>query len=165
MSLRILIVCYSMSGHTRELAAEIGRALGAEVEEIREPRPRRGLSGVWRAMVDVLTHREPPIEPARLDPTGYDLLVLGGPIWAGHIASPVRSYARRYASRAAHVAFFCTEGGRGADQAFSELEQLCARTPVATLTVDGRHLAAERHRDALRQFVRRLKPAAMEPGE
>lgn len=164
MSYRMLVVFYSMSGHTRELAGEIGRSLGAEVEDIREPRPRHGLSGVWRALVDALTRREPPIEPARCDPTGYDLLVLGGPIWAGRIAAPVRTYARRYASRAEHVAFFCTEGGRGADPAFRELEQLCARPPLATLAVDAQHLAADRHRDALQAFVRRLMPVTADTG-
>lgn len=43
---KTLIAYYSMSGHTRALAEEIRLTLSADIEEIREPRQRRGFSGV-----------------------------------------------------------------------------------------------------------------------
>jgi flavodoxin len=150
---KTLVAYYSMSGNTRTLAEEIRLTLGADIDEIREPRQRRGFTGVIRALFDALRQREPPIEPPTHDPAGYDLLVLGGPIWAGRLASPVRTYAHRYATQAPHIAFFCTEGGNGGARAFAELERLIARAPDATLEVDARRLKPEGHREALQRFA------------
>lgn len=156
---RILVCYYSMTGNTRRLAEEIAQATGAPLEEIAEPRPRRGLTGVLRALFDALTRRQPPLLPGRTDPATVDLLLLGGPIWAQRLASPVRTYAARHAGRAPRVAFFCTQGGKGAEAAFAELETLCGHARVAALVVDARHLDRAAHADALRDFVAQLGPA------
>lgn len=150
---KTLIAYYSMSGHTRALAEEIRLTLSADIEEIREPRQRRGFPGMMSALFDALRRREPPIEPPVRDPAHYDLLILGGPVWAGRLASPVRTYAHRYATKAPHVAFFCTEGGNGGARAFAELEHLVSRAPDATLEIDAKRLAPEAHRDALQRFA------------
>lgn len=165
MKPRVLLAYYSMTGHTRDIAQELRSALQADVEEIREPRKRQGLGGVLRALYDAVLRREPPIGVPRHDPAAYDLLAMGGPVWAGRMASPLRSYARQIAGRAPRVAFFCTEGGSGADQAFTDLGRLCGKTPDATLVVDTRHLSPGLHRDTLGRFVARLRsePAARNP--
>lgn len=156
MTAHTLIAYYSMSGHTRSLANEIRNATGAELEEIRERRPRHGFSGVMRALFDAVARRTPPILAASHNPADYELLVIGGPVWAGRMAAPVRSYAQRYGARAPHVAFFCTEGGRGADTAFADLEKLCQKPPDATLVVDAAHLPVVKHAVPLSSFASRL---------
>lgn len=160
MKPRILLAYYSMTGHTRTLALELCSALQCDLEEIREPRLRKGFSGMLRALYDALSRREPPIETAHHDPAVYDMLVLGGPVWAARMASPMRTYAHRYAGHAPKLAFFCTEGGRGAGQAFDELVAVCGKKPEATLAVDARHLPPGMHRDAARHFIARLHAAA-----
>ncbi|WP_049621510.1 flavodoxin family protein [Frateuria defendens] len=157
MTSRTLLVYYSMTGNTRKLAEEIGDAVGADVEEIRELHARHGLSGMWRAMVDTLLHREPALLPVQHDPADYDLLVLGGPVWASHAASPVRAYARQWGEKTKDVALFCTEGRRGAEEAFAELRPFFHRLPVATVAVDAGHLRPGDHREAMQQFVAHLK--------
>lgn len=157
MASHTLIAYYSMSGNTRNLANEIRNAMQAELEEINEPRPRHGLGGVVRAMFDAVARRMPPILPASHNPSDYDLLVIGGPVWAGRMAAPVRTYAKRYGARAPHVAFFCTEGGRGADTAFAELEELCLKRPEATLVVDAAHLPIVEHAVPLSSFTSSLR--------
>lgn len=156
MAANTLIAYYSMSGHTRKLANEIRNATGAVLEEINEPNPRRGFSGVVRALVDAVARRTPPILAAANNPADYELLVIGGPVWAGRMAAPVRTYAQRYGAQAPHVAFFCTEGGRGADTAFADLEKLCQKPPDATLVVDAAHLPIIEHAVPLSSFTSRL---------
>lgn len=152
---RALVACYSMTGNTRRLAGEIRAGLGdeAELEMIHEPHERHGAIGILRALFDAITRRKPPVLPVHCLPEHYDLLILGGPIWAGRIASPVRTYALQLGATAPRVAFFCTEGGKGAESAFAELEQLCRRAPRATLVVDHEHLPPEKHRESLAHFV------------
>lgn len=157
MKPRVLLVYYSMTGHTRALVQELRTALEADVEEVHEPHTRRGFGGMLRAALDASLRREPPIETPRRDPAAYDVLAMGGPVWAARMASPLRSYAHRHAGRAPQVAFFCTEGGRGEQQAFDDLATLCGKTPVTTLAVDAGHLPMETHRDALQHFVATLR--------
>jgi flavodoxin len=159
MSPRNLIVFYSMTGNTRGLADELRDALPGELEEILEPRTRKGLPGAVRALFDALTRREPPIRPPASDPAHCALLVLGGPVWAGRMAAPVRSYARRHGARANQVAFFCTQGGNESGPAFAELAVLCGKTPVATLAIPAPRLARGAHAEELRRFVASLAPA------
>lgn len=159
MPSRTLVAYYSMSGHTRQVADEIRDVTGAELEEISEPHPRRGVGGLIRALFDSIARRTPTITSASHDPADYDLLVLGGPVWAGRMAAPVRTYAKRYGTRAPRVAFFCTEGGNGAETAFSDLQGLCRHPPEATLVVDAAHLPPVAHRAALDRFAASLSPA------
>lgn len=58
-----------------------------------------------------------------------------------------------------HVAFFCTEGGRGGDSAFADLEKLCQHPPKAILVVDAAHLPAVEHHLALSCFTSSLSSA------
>lgn len=153
MSKRALVAFYSRSGNTRALADEIRQAVQADVEEITEPARRDGASGFIRSLLDSLMRREPPIHAATRDPAEYDVLLLGGPVWAGRMAAPVRTYASRYGPKAAHVAFFCTEGGRGADTAFADLRELCKHPPEATLAIEAARLAPEKHHDDLVRFT------------
>ncbi|MFC5577917.1 flavodoxin family protein [Lysobacter niabensis] len=154
---RILIMFFSMGGHTRRLAEEIRSATGADIEEIIELHPREGAWGMLRALWDASLRRKSGVLEAKHNPVDYDLLVLGGPIWARHLAAPVRTFAEQYGSRAKRVAFFCTEGKQGADTAFADLEKLCQHKPLATLTVDAQHLAPAGHRSDLGRFVACLR--------
>ena len=153
MVARTLIVYYSMTGRTRPIANELRRAMNADIEEIREPARRTGLPGIWRALFDAILHRRTKILPPSHDVVSYDLIVLGGPIWAGKLATPVRSFARQHGSRVAQMAFFCTAGGPKADSAFADLQRLCGRAPRATCLVDASHLEPESHRAQLAYFV------------
>jgi flavodoxin len=160
MAQHILVAFYSMTGNTRQLASEIAAAIDADLEEIREPHARSGVKGVLRALCDALLRRKPAIEPIARDPADYDLLVLGGPVWSGRIAAPVRTYADIHGKRARQVALFCTQGCHGAEEALSELEWFFHPAPRAALIVDAEHLPPTAHRDALRTFVCHLQRSA-----
>jgi flavodoxin len=147
-----LVVYYSRSGHTRQLAKEVAKQLGADLEEIREQGSNNGFWSYWRSGWQVLTRAEPPIAPASNDPALYDRVVIGTPIWIQHPAPAVRTWVRHHAPSFKQVAFFCTEGGNGDRQAFGELSRLCGKLPIATLTVTEKQLPAELHADQLKHF-------------
>ena len=67
-----LVVYFSRSGHTRQVAKEIAQQCGADLEEIREPDAREGAWGYWRSGWQVLTRAEPPVLPMARDPAAYD---------------------------------------------------------------------------------------------
>lgn len=163
--MRCLIVYYSMTGHTeriaRELGARIGAAMPVDLEDVREPRPRRGLVGALRALFDGVWRRRSRILPPRRDPAAYDLVLIGTPVWGERVAAPMRTYAATVAHRAACTAHFCTHGDGDPTDALRELASLCAHPPLATLAVGARQLADGHHRAGLERFVDELLTAAL----
>lgn len=151
-----LVVYFSRSGHTRLVAHEVARQCGAELDEIREVSLHPGTWGHWRAAWHVLTQAEPPIQPCGKDPSRYDTVIIGTPIWIGQPAPAVRSYLRQHAHHLKRVAFFYTEGGSGERKAFGELARLCGKTPVATLAVTDKQLPAPLHWDAVYHFTAQM---------
>jgi hypothetical protein len=89
---KTLVAYYSRSGTTRKLAEGIAESLGADMEEIVEPRDRRSRRGYVRSLLEAFWQRPAPISPAKKDPAAYELVVIGTPVWAASLSSPVRSY-------------------------------------------------------------------------
>jgi flavodoxin len=152
----ILIVYFSRSGYTQRVAQEVAHATGADSEAIRERKSRRGFMGYWRSAREALRAVAAHIEPDTSNPCDYSLVVLGTPVWAGHVSSPVRAYIARHKDDFARVALFCTEGGSGAPKVLQAMSALCGRTPVATAFFTDAEIDRGRHTDKLEAFARAL---------
>ena len=158
--MKTLVVYFSRTGHTRRVAEGLARALEGNTGAIRERRSRSGFFGYQRSLFEAVTGRDAAIDPAHPSPVGYDLVLIGTPVWGWRLSSPVRAYARRHAKRIRRCAFFCTMGGSGDRRAFAELEALLGRRPEATLAltedevarIDGDAVGAK-----ITRFVERLR--------
>jgi len=132
---RMLVVYYSRTGHVRKVAEAIAGACAADLEPIREERSRSGLFGWIRSVREVRRGICPALLPPEHDVSVYELVVLGCPVWASRVASPMRSFLANQAGRLPEIALFCTMGGRGGDQVLGELASLCGKAPLATMAV------------------------------
>ncbi len=132
---RILVVYYTRTGTTQQLARWIAAALDADLDRIVERTKRAGVLGYLRSGWEASLQRIVPIDPPVRDPTQYDLVIVGTPIWSASVSSPVRSYLEAHRNELRTVAFFCTEGGRGDQRAFAQMADLCGVAPIATLAV------------------------------
>lgn len=157
--MRVLVVYFSYSGRTLQVAAEIARGCGADLEEILEARPHAGAWTALKATWESLIGATPPIEPPTNDPSNYDLVILGTPVWAGRMASPVRSYITLNAKHFKRVAFFCAEGAGGDKRVFAELGGLCGKVPTATCCVAGALWPEPAHPEPLQNFMAHLAAA------
>lgn len=157
--MRALVVYYSLSGTTRTVATALAKELGADLEEIRCGRFSIGFWGFLRAARDSWKGTLPPIEPLTHVLSDYDLVVVGGPIWAWHPAPPVRAFLRQEASRLSGVAFLLTHGGSAAPQSLAEMQQLARRTPLATLVVRAADVVQGKFGAAVSSFAATLRTA------
>ena len=116
-----LVVFYSRTGRTRKVAETIAAGLGADMEELREATDRIGLRGYLRSLFDATLSRWVPIDALGRDPSRYDLVVVGTPVWVASVSAPVRAFLASNARRLPRVAFFVTEGGRGERSVFRQM--------------------------------------------
>lgn len=153
----MLVAYYSLSGTTRTLATALAKELGADVEEIRSDRYAPDVWGSIRAGYDSWLGNLPPIEPLVHLPSRYALVVLGGPVWAFHPATPVRAFLRQEGSRLRNLAFFLTHGGSAAGRTLREMARLAGRSPIATLVVREADVKAGSFGSAVSSFATALR--------
>ncbi len=154
---KILVVYYSRSGHTQMIARQLARACKADLEPIVDANPRDGITGYVRCAYEAALHQPGPIKRANHDPSLYDLVVIGTPVWCWNMASPVRTYLLRHRGRLRRVAYFCTYGGSGQEKVLGDMVQLCGRPALDTLALRDKDITTTRHRDTLTRFAHQLK--------
>ena len=152
-----LVVFYSRTGTTRKVAQNIARGLGADFEEIREATDRRGVLGYIRSAFEAIYDRWVPIDSLTRDATQYDLVVVGTPVWNASLCAPARAFLAANAHRLPKVAFFVTEGGRGARRVFGQMAEVVGAQPIATAAFMQRDVDHGRDAEAIASFVGSLR--------
>lgn len=153
---KCLVVYYSRTGNTAKVAQAIAAALGADIDQIRESRDRRGFLQYLRAGFEALRRRPAAILPPAKDPADYDFVILGTPVWAGQMASPVRGYIDCEKGKLRKVAFFCTLGGANGVHALEGMRSACGRATAAEMMITAAALKSGAWQTQMADFVRRL---------
>jgi flavodoxin len=89
---KTLVVYYSLTSNTRQIAEAIAAALDADLEVIEDTFNRDTGLGRPRSAIEGLLGLRSSITPPKHDLSEYDLVVVGTPIWAARLSSPVRAY-------------------------------------------------------------------------
>lgn len=158
---KILVVFYSRTGTTRRVATALSATLGSSIEEIAEARGRGGFLGYWRSIIEARRGQLPDIMPARNDPSSFDLVVIGTPVWAFSLSSPVRAYLTANKDRLPAVAFFCTLGGTGSETAFAQMQGIVGKSPRASCAITARDVASGGEAAQLAKFAGELRMPAL----
>ena len=106
----VLCIYYSRSGHTRRAVKEIAEALDAEIVAISDERDRSGWKGYLRSGMDAMKTSTKPLRPFETAKPleEYKLVIVGSPVWAGRMASPIRSLLKRRGLELHRVAYVVT---------------------------------------------------------
>ncbi len=97
--MNILVAYYSRSGTTSRVAQELATVLGADIEEIQDTVSRSGPLGYLRSGFQAFSKKLAVIRPFAHPCADYDVVVIGTPVWAGGMSSPVRTFMREYGSQ------------------------------------------------------------------
>nr|WP_175948313.1 flavodoxin [Burkholderia pyrrocinia] len=163
---RILVVFYSRSETTAVVARQLAAELDADCERLQETdnRRRSGAIGYLCSLADVVHHRVADLRPTPCQPSAYDIVVIGTPVWAGRASTPVSTWLAHHGHALRSAAFFCTMGGRGDQTAFGQMEALVLHRPVSTCAISRRDIrdgtASEKLSGFARSIVGRLAVSA-----
>ncbi len=152
-----LICYYSRSGKTQKIAKQIGLKINADLEEIKDNKNRAGIFGFINSGNEAYFRKTIPINELEKDPSRYDTIVIGTPIWANNMATPIRSFLRKYRSKLKKVAFFCTSLGSDPKPVFLAMEKLSAQKPIAVINITARDIKKMFHSEMVDKFVQEIK--------
>ena len=154
---KTLVVYYSLTGHTRQIAEAIAAKHDADLEFIKDTFNRDKGLGRPRSAIEGLLGLCSRIAPPKHDPSEYDLVVVGTPVWAARLSSPVRTYLRQQCASLKRVAFFCTQGGIGGRWALQNMATVSCQWPIARMIISESHLNTPVAEEKIAQFVSEIR--------
>ena len=165
--MKTAVVYYSLTGNTAWAAERLAERLEADRIALRPCKayPDRGIRKFLRGGRSAVMGEAPPLEPYSFDAAQYDCVVLAGPLWAGRIAPPLRSFLREHGAALAGRqagAVICCGGGKD-DRAFSQLRELLDRQTLPTLRlVDPKDRPSPENARKMDEFCLALRPAPVQ---
>jgi flavodoxin len=152
-----LIVYFSRTGRTRRVAEAIQALTAFDLEEIKEEKGRGGPIGWLKSGMESTRKMLPKIEAPRHDQSSYDLVVIGTPIWASNMSSPIRAYITNHGPDLKTVALFCTGDGNDPETVFAPITELLGKEPIATLGLIGEEREGEATIQKIEAFAAELR--------
>lgn len=135
-----LVVYFSWSGNTENVANAIAEQTGADVFEIV---PKEAYIDDYNALLDIATEEKengarPAITGSIEDITQYDIIYVGFPNWWSDMPMILYTFFDSYDLSGKTIAPFCTSGGSGLSGTVSSIREL---EPEANV-LDGLHIGS-----------------------
>ena len=132
--MKSLVVYYSRTNITKKLAEDIAKNTNADLEEIKPKVNYQGKLGYAKAIKDAVSAKIIELENLKYSPEDYDVVYVGGPVWASKAANPMISYLKANENKFKNVKFFLTAGSSGFDSSFKQLEEY-SKKPLKALAL------------------------------
>jgi flavodoxin len=136
-SMKILLVYYSRTNNTRKISEEISTKLNCDIEEIRDLKERSGKLNYLKYGYEAIRSKETQIEDMKNDPSDYDLVIVGTPVWASTMATPVLTYLNKNKNKIKDLAILITFGGSEYEKTTNNIEKLCGKRQLHRCQFQG----------------------------
>ncbi len=132
MKRNILIVYYSHSGNTREIAETIHREVGGMLAELQPvtPYPTDYDEVVRQAVKEIRAGYTPPLKAGVPDTAAFDTVFVGSPNWIRTVTPPVVSFLKEHNLPGKTVIPFCSHGGGGEENVLKDIGKHCPDSTV-----------------------------------
>ena len=146
--MKSLVVYYSRTDTTRKLAEKIAGEINADIEEIKPKVNYHGKIGYVRGGKDAMSEKIIDLEELKYNPEDYDVVYIGGPVWASKAANPLISYLNQNSFR--NVKLFLTAGKSGFESSFKQMEKYSTK-PLKTLALTTKEVKQDNY--DLKSFI------------
>jgi len=155
---KVLIIYYSRTGNTREIANQIHKSVGGDIFEIQTVKPYPDDYEELKivAKEELASEFKPALKTKIENILSYDVVFIGYPIWWGTFPAPVRAYLSEYDLSKKTVEPFCTHLGSRLGRSVRDISTLCPKSTIQDgLAVWGRD-AKDAH-NMVSDWLRRLR--------
>ena len=154
--MKALVAYYSQTGNTKKVAEALAENLNADVEAIVSDTKGKGMG---RLAMQAFLRVHAKIAPTTNDASSFDLVVVGSPVWAGKMSSPIRTYLAQNKAKFSSVAFFCTHGNPGSEgsaKMLESMETLSGKKAAGTLDVAANDVESGAYAERVKRFAATL---------
>ena len=149
----VLVAYYSRTNITKKVAEEIAEKLNADIEEINPKVNYKGKIGYVRGGKDALSEKIIDLEQIKYDPSNYEIVYLGAPVWAGKSANPMISYIKENEGKFNNVKFFATAGSSGFESTFEQMEKFVGKAAQKTLALTTKEVKKGEYSAKLESYL------------
>ena len=108
---KVLVVYYSWTGHTQDIAQQIVALTGADEYRIQTQEEFKSSPAFYARIKKELNEKIfPPLAGQLPDVSGYDTVFVGGPVWWYTMATPLYSFLEQMDFQGKRVIPFSTQG-------------------------------------------------------
>jgi len=133
--MKTAVIYYTLDGNCAIVAQEIKAQLNADLIRLQtKDDKKRGKIGkmLWGGSM-VFFGKKPPLKPYSFDPSAYDLIIIGAPVWASSPAPPIKTFISEAGITGKKIALYvCHVGGKG--DALEKFKTLLAGNDIVTET-------------------------------
>lgn len=155
---KVLVVYYSHSGNTKEVANQIKEATGADIFEVV---PEKAYPTEYQAVVDqakkeIAEGHKPAIKGKVKNIEQYDVIFVGSPCWWSTMAPPVATFLSEYDLSGKTIVPFMTHEGSRMGRTVDDVKKLCPKSKV----LDGfpvRGSQVKKAKEDVLKWLRELK--------
>jgi flavodoxin len=151
-----LIVYFSRTGNTREVAGQIHELIGGDRQELETvaPYPADYEAVKAQARREQASGYKPALTTKVANIRSYDLVYVGTPIWWATLPPPVRTFLSEYDLSDKTIVPFVTHAGSGFGSVVGDIAALCPRSILAKgVAVRGKE--AKSARGTVAEWLRR----------
>lgn len=150
-----LVVYFSRTGNTKKIAEDISKELNFDIEEILDKEiNRNGVIGYLKSGKEAVLKKLPKIKDIKKDVDSYDIVIIGTPVWAFTMCSPIRTFISK--NKFKNVAFFCTMGG-AVSNTFKNMSKLCNKEPICSIGIKDKNVKKGNYIQSLREFIEKIR--------
>lgn len=107
---KVLVVYYSLTGHTKDIAEQISAKTGADIFEIKTVETYSSPSVYMKSKKELTSKNYPELQGNLPNVADYDTIFVGGPVWWYTMAPALYSYLKVTDFGGARVVPFSTQG-------------------------------------------------------
>jgi flavodoxin len=129
---KTLIVYFSHSGNTREIANQIHQKVGGDIFEIQtvQTYPQNYDAVVKQAKKEQETNYRPQLKTKIKNIESYDTIFIGYPNWWGTMPMALFTFFSEYNFSGKTIIPFCTHEGSGLGNSVSDIKKLCPQSKL-----------------------------------
>jgi flavodoxin len=155
--MKTLIIYYSRTGVTKKVAEILKQKLNCDIEEIISVKDRKGPIGYMLSGREAMKGMLAKIKPITKNPAEYDLIIVGTPVWAFTLSSPIRTFLTEQKDKLKKVAFLVTMGGSGQEKTFKHMAEIIGQQPIATLDLKTVDVVKGDIEEKINEFIKKLQ--------
>lgn len=129
---KVLVVYYSRSGNTKQMAGYIKEMMGGDTVELipETPYPAEYRATTAQAKRELEADFKPALKTKVKNLKSYDIVFVGTPNWWNSVSGPLRTFLSEYDLSGKTVVPFVTHAGSGMGGIQADVAALCPKSTV-----------------------------------